>query len=206
MAEPRFPGMILAGGLSRRMGADKAGLDFGGRPLAAAVAARLRPQVTALHLNADAPLPGLDLPLVPDLDRDRNGPLAGVLAGLRHMQATASGETHLPTVPVDGPFFPPDVAERLADALPGPDGVAVARSRGALHPVFALWPVSAAPALTRFLDDPDNRRVRAFLDQLPLAVVDFDDVPTPAGPVDPFLNLNTPAEAQAALALLEHFR
>lgn len=206
MAERRFPGLVLAGGLSRRMGTDKAGLIFGGEPLAHRVVARLSPQVSAVWLNADRLPPGLDLPLVPDADDTKPGPLAGVLAGLRHVARTAAGVTHLLTVPVDSPFFPHDLGTRLAAALDGPDTAAVARSASGLHPVFALWPVRAAGPLADFLANPEQRRVRAFLDRLDSRIVDFDDIPTPLGPVDPFLNLNTPAEAEAALPLLEHLR
>lgn len=47
-------GVVLAGGLGRRMGgADKGLLDYGGRPLAQQVAERLAPQVETLLINAN---------------------------------------------------------------------------------------------------------------------------------------------------------
>src|ERR1700728_2058173 len=79
-------GVLLAGGLSRRMGGgDKTLRTLAGRPLLDHVIERLRPQVGALVLNANgdaARFACFGLPVVPDSVPDFAGPLAGVLAGL----------------------------------------------------------------------------------------------------------------------------
>ena len=108
-------GVILAGGLARRMGGrDKAFLSLGGGTLLDRALARLGPQVDALAINSNgdpAAFADHDAPLVPDLDDSRAGPLAGVLAGLTH--AEGAGASHVVTVAVDTPFFPSDLVERL---------------------------------------------------------------------------------------------
>ncbi|MDJ0972378.1 MAG: NTP transferase domain-containing protein, partial [Kiloniellales bacterium] len=78
-------GVILAGGLSRRMGGgDKALRALAGRPVLAHVVARARPQVAALVLNANGD-PGrfadFGLPVAPDVVEGFAGPLAGILTG-----------------------------------------------------------------------------------------------------------------------------
>ncbi|MGB3554226.1 MAG: NTP transferase domain-containing protein, partial [Jannaschia sp.] len=95
-------GLILAGGRARRMGGsdghwvDKGRLLVGGRSLIARVIGTLGPQVDRLALSANGD-PGrwadLRLPVLPDADPDRPGPLAGVLAGLDW--AAAMGCPHI---------------------------------------------------------------------------------------------------------------
>jgi molybdopterin-guanine dinucleotide biosynthesis protein A len=177
------------------MGTEKAMLDLAGQPVLAHVARRLAPQVSAVRLNAPAVFPNpLDLPLLADTIAGQLGPLAGVLAGLCSLQA---GETHLLTVPCDSPFFPLDLAARLqADA--DDESIVVAASEDLLHPVFCLWPATIADDLAAWLADPDNRRIQAFLRRHRMVTVDFPLIETPEGPLDPFLNINTPQDMETA--------
>ncbi|MBK5947511.1 molybdenum cofactor guanylyltransferase [Rhodobacter veldkampii DSM 11550] len=183
----KIAGLILAGGQSRRMGADKALLRLAGQPLLARVASLLAPQVAVLALSggsAPARLAGFGWPVLPDPPGlAGQGPLAGVLAGLDW--AVAQGAVALVTVPVDTPFLPADLVTRLTDV----GGAAFAESRGRDHPTVALWPVTARSALVARLDTGE-RRLRAALDGA--ARVSF------AGTPDPFFNLNTPEDLASA--------
>lgn len=191
-------GVILAGGRGSRMGGrDKALLALGGRPLAVHVAARLAPQVEAMAIsaNGDAGRFGfLGLDVVADADDSFAGPLAGILAGLRWAAALPGPPRALVTAAVDTPFFPADLAARLDEAAGDRPGGAVALSHGRRHPTFALWPLALADDLAAFLAEDESRRLGAFLDRHGTAGVDF----TPAQGVDPFFNINTPADLAAA--------
>lgn len=198
------PGIVLAGGESRRMGRDKALAPLGGRPLLAWTAERLAPQCAALAVSRhDGRLDGLDLglPLLADAENGpRAGPLAGVLAGLDW--AAASGAAQAVTAAVDSPFLPSDfVARLLAAAGAGGSGAAVARSGGRRHPVAALWPVDARHALRAAMRDDGLRRVGVFLDRLAPAPVDW-----PTEPFDPFMNLNAADDVAAAEAVHARMR
>ncbi|MFB2553632.1 molybdenum cofactor guanylyltransferase MobA [Ensifer soli] len=189
------PGYVLAGGLSSRMGEDKAGLALAGEPLVARVVARLARQTGFVVVNSnEAFLPGLPpgTPLLPDVVAGRPGPLAGVLTAL--LDARARGMAHAVTVPVDAPFFPADLVRRLTDAARG--RIAVAACGGMLHPVFALWPVTLAEPLARFIATDDTRRVRHFIAINDGATVDFPAT----GAFDPFFNINTPENHRTAEA------
>jgi molybdopterin-guanine dinucleotide biosynthesis protein A len=192
------PGLILAGGRSSRMGTDKAFLTLAGDTMLAHIVRRLSPQVSRLALNAAPDFPNpLALPLLPDTIAGQAGPLAGVLAGLRDLQAGGSKDRIL-TVPCDSPFFPSDLVERLKANATHPDAIAVASAGGRRHPVFALWPVAIADDLETWLSDPDNRRINAFLDRHRAATVEFPFIETAEGPLDPFLNINTPEDLAEA--------
>ncbi|MGR6430645.1 molybdenum cofactor guanylyltransferase MobA [Rhizobium sp. PAMB 3174] len=200
------PGLVLAGGLSRRMGESKADLSFDGSSLLAFVSRRLAAQVSDLAINSDsASATELALPVVPDIIPDHAGPLSGVLAGLRHFSSLCPAATHMITVPVDGPFFPADLGARLME-LADTDGIAIASSAGRSHPVFAAWPFSLADDLEAWLSDPQNRRLTSFLARHPHREVAFALIDTPARPVDPFFNINTPADMAEAVSLLDAIR
>src|SRR5580692_2167125 len=83
---PATPGVLLAGGLARRMGGgDKPMRQIGGRPMLARVIARLTPQCDGLVLNANgdpARFASFGLPVIADTVANFPGPLAGILAAL----------------------------------------------------------------------------------------------------------------------------
>jgi len=193
-------GLILAGGLGRRMGGvDKTLLPLGGRPLLARIAERVAPQCPAgLALSANGD-PGrfvgvFDGPVLPDPVPGAVGPLAGILAGLDH-GAGLPGVTHVLSVPGDAPFLPEDLVARLA-ASPGAGPIAVAASGGREHYTAALWPVALRDDLRAWLASGE-RRVGGFIARQGARVVEW-----PVAPVDPFLNLNAPEDVSRAEAWL----
>lgn len=166
-------------------GGDKGARIYLGRSLLDHVTTRLAPQLgggpLALNANGDAArFAATGLPVLPDPVADQAGPLAGVLAAMEW--AAGLGHAHVLTVPVDSPFLPDDLVARLI-AAQGPVAMA-ASADGTLHPVIALWPTAAAPALRAALAR-DERRVRAFAHHLGLTPVRFD-----AANPDPFTNIN----------------
>jgi molybdopterin-guanine dinucleotide biosynthesis protein A len=201
---PRPPALILAGGKSSRMGSDKLLLPFGGDTLLAHILARLVPQVSTITLNAGPGLsPAHGIRVVPDTLPGQPGPLAGVLAGLRDLAERQTGDTHLLTVPSDVPFFPTDLVARLQEPAPDTNGITIAASDGRTHPVFGLWPVALADDLEDCLRDPQNRRMSAFIARHPTVAVPWNLLETPVGLLDPFMNVNTPADLDEARRFLE---
>ncbi|MBP2559072.1 molybdopterin-guanine dinucleotide biosynthesis protein A [Neorhizobium galegae] len=200
----RPPGLVLAGGKSSRMGTDKAFLTIGGDTILGHVVRRLLPQISEITLNAPMGFPNpLGLRLLPDLVPGQIGPLAGVLAGLRDIQARGLQATHLLTVPSDSPFVPADLVRRLDAEAGDPNAIVIAASDGRDHPVFGLWPVSIVDDLETWLSHPDNRRITAFLERHHTVTVEFPLVETPQGLLDLFFNINTPGDLQEARRFAE---
>jgi len=196
-------GLVLAGGLSRRMGGGEKGLQLlAGRSMISRVIERITPQVDALAINANAdPAPYLEfrMPVLPDTVSGHVGPLAGVLTGLE-WAAELPGVTHVVTAATDTPFLPLDLVERFT-ALSGPERIVIARSDGNRHPVFGLWPVALRQDLTEWLGTSDTMKVLAWVHRHDFAFCDFEAGGD--GAPDPFFNANTPeelAEAEAFLA------
>lgn len=201
MSSERTLGLILAGGLSRRMGErEKALLPLAGRPMLAHVVERLRPQCATLVINANgdaARFAGFGLPVLADDPPDFAGPLAGVLAGLEYAGRHAPHLTHVASIAADTPFAPPDCVARLSAALAASGAeIAVAASGGRRHHAVAVWPVALAAGLRRALIGEGLRKVDAFLRRHRVVEAEW-----PTEPADPFFNVNTAEDLARGIAL-----
>jgi molybdenum cofactor guanylyltransferase len=205
VSHPDTLGVILAGGLARRMGGiDKAHIRIGGATILERVVLRLRGQCEGLVLNANAePARFADtvLPVVSDSVADFPGPLAGILAGLDFAAQQTPAIAWVVSVPGDCPFLPHDLVPRLHQARREAGAtLACAASGGRRHPVTALWPVDLRKTLRRALTQEGAHRVGEWSARYPLAVAEW-----PTEPVDPFFNVNTPEDAAEAERLAARF-
>jgi molybdenum cofactor guanylyltransferase len=202
---PPTLGLVLAGGLARRMGGgDKARIVIGGVTILQRVLACMAPQCPRLLINANGdPTRFADtrLPVVSDSVPDFAGPLAGILAGLDWMAAHAPRCEWLASVPGDCPFLPRDLVARLhaarsAAATP----LACAKSGERRHPVIGLWPVALREDLRHALVAEGLHKIEIWTARHGVAVADW-----PAEPLDPFFNVNTPDDAATAEALAAQY-
>lgn len=203
-------GVILAGGLSRRMGGGDKGLSqLGGATMLARAVRCLLPQVGRAILNANGDVSrfdGLGVPVVSDVVADYPGPLGGVLTGMRWAAGNAPRATHILTVPSDAPFLPADLASRLAGGLADSAArIALASSPSGLHPVIGLWPVDLADDLAAALAS-GVRKVGLWAERHGTVHVAFAPTIVDGEAIDPFFNVNTPAELDEARRLLELIR
>jgi molybdenum cofactor guanylyltransferase len=201
---PPTLGLVLAGGLARRMGGgDKALIDIGGIPILDRALARLRPQCMGIVLNANGDpsrFARFGLPVIADDIPNFAGPLAGILAGLDWAAENARGVDWLVSVPGDCPFLPRDLVARLHQArLESESALACARSGEWRHPVVALWPVALRADLRRALVEEDFRKIEIWTARHGVAVAEWA-----AEPVDPFFNVNTPEDHARASAIALH--
>jgi molybdopterin-guanine dinucleotide biosynthesis protein A len=175
-------GIVLAGGLGRRMGGVDKGLQLlHGRPMIAHVLARLAPQVDDIVINANQNherYAAFGRRVVPDEIGGFAGPLAGLHAGLG-----AISHPLAVTVPCDSPFLPEDLVARLHAQLDRND-LAVAKTGDQPHPVFALVRRAVAANLETFLKS-GGRKIDAWYASLKVVEVQFDDE------ADAFRNINT---------------
>jgi molybdenum cofactor guanylyltransferase len=195
-------GVVLAGGLARRMGGgDKGLLELDGKPILDHVLERLRPQVRLLVLNANGDperFARWPYTVAGDVLPGNPGPLVGVLTGMDWTYANVPGLEWVVSVPTDAPFLPHDLVARMMAAVveEGAD-MACATSGGQRHPVVGLWPVSLRNELRHALIDEGVRKVDAWTGRYKVADVDFD-----TDPVDPFFNANDEDDLAKAKALI----
>jgi molybdopterin-guanine dinucleotide biosynthesis protein A len=195
---PATLGLVLAGGLARRMGGgDKAMIRIGGKTILDRVLERLRPTCTGIVLNANgdpARFAQYGLPVIADSIPDFAGPLAGILAGLDWAATHAPGVSDVMSTPGDCPFLPWDMVERLHQARQDANlPLACARSGDWRHPVVGLWPVALREDLRTALTVDGLRKIEVWTARHGIAIADW-----PSEPVDPFYNVNTPEDAATA--------
>jgi molybdopterin-guanine dinucleotide biosynthesis protein A len=183
-------GVVLAGGLGRRMGGVDKGLKvLRGKPMVEWVIERFRPQVDELLINANQNIEvysALGHRVIPDAIGGYAGPLAGLHRGLSEARHDL-----VATVPCDSPFLPADLVHRLLDALEKNKAeLAVARTGDQPHPVFCLCRKSVLDNLASFLES-GGRKIDAWYAALRVVEVPFDDV------AQAFQNINTQAELSA---------
>ncbi len=191
-------GLLLAGGLARRMGGgDKPLRTIAGRTILAHVIERLSPQCDGLLVNANgdpARFADYGLPVVADSVPDFAGPLAGILAGLDWIAANRPDTEWLVSVAADTPFIPSDLVARLHEAREAQNvPLACAASGGWTHPVIGLWPVRLRADLRHALTVEDERKIDRWTARHGCASAQW-----PVDPVDPFFNANKPEDLDEA--------
>ncbi|OYQ33609.1 hypothetical protein CHU95_14625 [Niveispirillum lacus] len=202
--------VVLAGGQAQRMGGGDKGLRLlAGTPILHHVLARARHWTDLVLLSALGDpgrfhnVDGLAfIPVLADGVPDQPGPLAGILAAMEWTAEQAPERTHVLSVPCDTPFLPAELGPMLS-AKAG-NGIAMAQGPdGQRQPTVALWPVALRHDLRHALVTVGLRRVGEFAARHELTLVPF---PAGSGGVDPFFNINDPADLDRAEQLIRTAR
>ena len=185
-------GVLLAGGLSRRMGGgDKNLLQLDGQSILSRAIDRVKPQVQTLILNANGDADRFSeygLPVVKDVIDGFAGPLAGILTGLEWASEQVPECQWVATFATDAPFVPENLVQKLLQAIEAEGAeMACAMSKGRTHPPFALWPVRLKEDLRQAMIDEEMRKIDLWTARYRIVHVPFDE----AG-IDPFFNINKP--------------
>lgn len=174
VTEPRLIlGAVLAGGMSRRFGTDKALAQLDGRSLLSRAVEQLEGLCDSVVVVGRETAPARTLP---DWPAPNMGPLGGLAAALNH--AEDMGYDAVLTCAVDSLGLPDDLVARLS---PAP------RFVGA-QPVIGLWPCEAAAPLRALLEGDGRHSMLAFAE-----AIGADAVALPRDPA----NLNTPDDLTA---------
>ena len=198
---PATLGLVLAGGLARRMGGgDKALIRIGESTILERVLARLAPTCAGIVLNVNgdpARFARFGLPVISDDVAGFAGPLAGILAGLDWAARHAPEIEWVISAPGDCPFLPRDLVARLhAARIAAQKPLACAQSGDWRHPVVALWPVALRADLRHAVVAEDLRKIEVWTARHGVALAEW-----PTTPVDPFFNVNTPEDVAEATRL-----
>ena len=191
-------GVLLAGGLARRMGGgDKPLRLLARRPILDHVIERFQSQCCSLVLNANGD-PGrfkaYGLPVIADSVPDYAGPLAGVLAAMDYCAAHRPDITDIASVATDSPFIPRDLVECLQEARSrAGTPLACAQSGDQTQPPFGLWPVSLREALREALVVEGLRKIDVWTARYGIATSIWQQTP-----YDPFFNANRPDDLEEA--------
>ncbi len=203
MTPPPTLGVLLAGGLARRMGGgDKPLRTIRGRTILERASERLYGQCDGLILSANgdpARFAATGLAVVSDDVPGFAGPLAGVLAALDWAAANRPELEWIASAAADTPFLPRDFVARLHAAREAAGTpLACARSGGQAHPVNGLWRIALREDLRHALVVEDLRKIDRWTARHGVAHAEWA-----VEPVDPFFNANTPEDVEAAERLVD---
>ena len=198
---PPTLGLVLAGGLARRMGGgDKARIKIGGASILQRVLACLTPQCSRIVINANgdpARFADTGLPVVADSVPDFAGPLAGILAGLdwaAPMLPQSNGSSACRAIVRSCRRI---LVTRLHEVRAASNvPLACARSGEWRHPVVGLWPVRLREDLRHALVSEGLHKIELWTARHGIAIAEW-----PTTPIDPFFNVNTPKDAAQAEAI-----
>ena len=185
-----FGTAILCGGLSRRMGEDKASLNWKGMPLArykweqfagaGEVFFSVRDEEQGVRIRK---ITGRDADAVADVPAGC-GPLGGLRTSLQHCR-----QDYLFVTAVDMPYSDPGIAEELMNRMTSPSETAQAQNGsgstwdavvpvtpdGKEHPLCAVYAKSCLPVLEKQLES-GNYRVRDALAGLSVLYVQSSEL------------------------------
>ncbi len=181
--------VILAGGMSRRMGGNDKGLvELNSQPMIKYAIDRIKPQVDRIMINANRNLTRyaeFGYPIISDEKTDYLGPLAGMIAALKNTQAD-----YLLVVPCDCPLLPTNLVSRMLEKIESEDAELTIASNGiSEQPVILLLKPELKGSMKVFLDGGD-RKVFLWYAKHDYVITDFSDQP------NAFVNVNTPEQKQ----------
>ena len=191
--------VILAGGLSRRMGHDKATLPLGETTLLHGVIDVVAPLFARLVVSVGAPRADLPWPQICD-EHPGQGPLAGLYAALTQVDTP-----WIFALATDMPFVAPPLVEALAARRAGFDAV-VARVRGHPQPLAAFYSTRCRAPFAALLEgdvaDGRRRSLRAALETIAVDYVDERELLAADPGLHSFFDLDTPQDVDRARQLL----
>jgi molybdenum cofactor guanylyltransferase len=189
---PQPVGVVLAGGLGRRMGGAKATVELAGRPLICypldALAAALDEVAVLAKADTELPsLPGATVWVEPQVEHH---PLVGISQAL----ALAGGRPVL-VCAVDLPFVSPELIKCLATEDPAGAPAVVASRRGTMQPLLGCYQQRAM----NLMGPAGNRPLRDLVAAIKPRLVEVDDP-------DALVNVNAPDDLLRAAATLDRRR
>lgn len=181
-------GVILAGGLSRRMkGDNKFFKKINGEDIIEYVKNNALKQVSKLIINANiesSKFKKFKLDVVKDSIKGFKGPLAGILSAMDYGEKKKFN--WLATFPCDAPFFPFDLVNKLLKkAKQKKCKIVIGKSNKRIHPVFGIWKISLKKSLSNTLIKEDEKKIELFIRKHYYSVVNFS-----YNEIDPFFNIN----------------
>ncbi len=190
--------VILAGGLNKRFGKNKALITIGGQSMIERVIERLTPLTNRFLVVTATELPDLPLTGRAEVIADIYpglGPLGGVYTGLEASESPLNI-----VVACDMPFLNTELLDYMLGLSPEFDAVVPQLENGMVEPLHAIYSRSCLPEMKKLLES-NRLGIAPFLDNIRVRYVQ----PAESRKLDPelssFFNINYPSDLDRAIAL-----
>ena len=197
--------VVLAGGKSKRFGADKNQAKLGGITLLEHVLKKVTPKFnkTLIISNQNLNIKKINsVSIVPDYIQGNLGPLIGVLTAMKWIKKNNEKYQWVATFPCDTPFFDKTIIEEYKSKINLNESLLYfVKSNEKRHNIFGLWSVKLIDTLEKDLVDNNYRKVEKWADKIGVKIINIKN-----DKFDSFFNINTKADLEDANKLLKEYK
>ena len=151
-----------------------------------------------VNFNKKETKSNIEIESIYDTYQDDIGPLAGIHSAIKYSNEKFGEVGMVCTVPVDTPFLPSDLIDRLyQNIIKNSSDIVVAKSGTRKHPTIAIWKNSLLIKLVQFINN-DIRKIDRFTAEMKVSYESWK-----IEGIDPFFNINNYDDLKIAETMIK---
>ena len=195
MSENNVLPVILAGGKSRRFGADKAVAKLGDKSLIDYTINKLEPKFAEILVITNNPkqVSKNNIFFIKDTMSGQLGPLVGILSAMEWVKNNDKNYEWIISFPCDTPFFEEKIIDKVINSQKSSDKkLLFLKSGNKRHNIFGLWSIELMEQLRNDINQ-GARKVEDWANKIGTEIVEINSESDKS-----FLNINTKLDLEDA--------
>tara|TARA_B100001245_G_C22890419_1_gene428783 strand:+ start:1944 stop:2546 length:603 start_codon:yes stop_codon:yes gene_type:complete len=195
MSENNVLPVILAGGKSRRFGADKAVAKLGDKSLIDYTINKLEPKFAEILVITNKPIQVSknNIFFIKDTMSGQLGPLVGILSAMEWVKNNDKNYEWIISFPCDTPFFEEEIIDEVIKSQKSSDKkLLFLKSGNKRHNIFGLWSIELMEQLRNDINQ-GARKVEDWANKIGTEIVEINSESDKS-----FLNINTKLDLEDA--------
>lgn len=195
MSENNVLPVILAGGKSRRFGADKAVAKLGEKSLIDYTINKLEPKFAEILVITNNPMQVSknNIFFIKDTMAGQLGPLVGILSAMEWVKNNDKNYEWIISFPCDTPFFEEKIIDKVINSQKSSDKkLLFLKSGNKRHNIFGLWSIELMEQLRNDINQ-GARKVEDWANKIGTEIVEINSESDKS-----FLNINTKLDLEEA--------
>ena len=195
MSENNVLPVILAGGKSRRFGADKAVAKLGDKSLIDYTINKLEPKFAEILIITNNPMQVSknNIFFIKDTLAGQLGPLVGILSAMEWVKNNDKNYEWIISFPCDTPFFEEEIIDKVINSQKSSDKkLLFLKSGNKRHNIFGLWSIELMEQLRNDINQ-GARKVEDWANKIGTEIVEINSESDKS-----FLNINTKLDLEEA--------
>ena len=195
MSENNVLPVILAGGKSRRFGADKAVAKLGEKSLIDYTINKLEPKFAEILIitNNTMQVSKNNIFFIKDTMSGQLGPLVGILSAMEWVKNNDKNYEWIISFPCDTPFFEEKIIDKVINSQKSSDKkLLFLKSGNKRHNIFGLWSIELMEQLRNDINQ-GARKVEDWANKIGTEIVEINSESDKS-----FLNINTKLDLEDA--------
>ena len=195
MSENNVLPVILAGGKSRRFGANKAVAKLGDKSLIDYTINKLEPKFAEILVITNNPIQVSknNIFFIKDTMAGQLGPLVGILSAMEWVKNNDKNYEWIISFPCDTPFFEEKIIDKVINSQKSSDKkLLFLKSGNKRHNIFGLWSIELMEQLRNDINQ-GARKVEDWANKIGTEIVEINSESDKS-----FLNINTKLDLEEA--------